>query len=110
MPAIATILVAIRFQIVQQLGELAMLIVTKGASPRSFNPKPDVISFHHATDAGKRQPMITKRLPMTSNHHVDRAGSHGHDLVSVIRGHRLADRREAGQPFAPKIFSFPTRR
>src|SRR2546422_3366687 len=102
MPAIATILVAIRLQIAQQLCELAMLIITKRASPRSFNPKPDVVSFHDAPKASKREPMITKCLSMTRRDDVDCLRSNGDNLVATIRCHCFNDRRKAWQLFAPK--------
>src|SRR4051812_20277199 len=94
-------------QITEQLSELPALVCTQRATRRSFNPEPDVISFHHATNTRKRQTVITKRVSMARGHGIDGVRRNGHNLISAIGGRAFNDRRKPRQPFAPQVFPLP---
>src|SRR5207302_2400736 len=109
-PPIAEFSIAIRFQIVQKLQPISLVIFIKRSPWRSFNPEPDAIAIHHAAHARERQTVITKRLPMTRGHHIDRLGTRRYDFVDDVVTFILADRWEPVETLSPNVLSFPRTR
>src|SRR6266567_7425869 len=110
MPPIATIDVAIRFQIVQKLQPILLMIFIQRSSPGPFNTEPDPIAIHHSARARERQTVITKCLPMMRSNHIDRVGAHRYDFISNIAAFIFTNRWEAVETPPPEISSFPRTR
>src|SRR5438093_745248 len=110
MAPIATLVVAIRFKIVQELLPIARVIFIQRSSPRSLYSEPSPVSIHHAPHPRERQAMITKRLAVARRNHVDRVWMRVHNVVSNIASFVFTNRWKTAETLSPKILSFPARR
>src|SRR5207302_9265976 len=101
MQPIATTFVAIVLQIGEQLRPVSFVIFVERAPARAFNPKPDSIATHHATQTHKRQTVVAKCLAMTRVDDIDCMASLRDDLLRAFAGFRVSYRRNTGQSFLP---------
>src|SRR5438105_1577158 len=110
MPSIAAIGIAIRFKIAQKLQPVLPVIFIERSPWRSFNTEPDEIAIHDAPHPRERQTVITKCLPVTRSHHIDRARFRSDNFINNIAAIIFMNWWEAAQTLSPNILSFPQTR
>src|SRR5687767_3937084 len=106
MPAIATTLMAIHLEIVQQLCQGMLMKYVELSPARTINPKPNSLLVHHPPQTRERQPVITKYLHVPRRHHVDGLWQLRQNFVCLLHWLGLVQGRKACQSFSPKMLAF----